>query len=139
MILSVKVLYTQISISCPMYKIPKDGKVILAIRNVLARYRNINSQRRFKELVERELNQGREEYRVSGTRIRKLAIISGIAHIEVHTRGNGGEKTDSTCPVCGSELKQSKNMTVYGDEVTWIHSAEARRWRGCLRVPEQGN
>ncbi len=101
-----------------MYKIPKDGKVILAIRNVLARYRNINSQRRFKELVERELNQGKEEYRVGGTRIRKLAIVSGIAHIEVHTRGNGGKKTGSTCPVCGAKLKQSKNMTVYGETVT---------------------
>jgi len=101
-----------------VYKIPKDGGVILAIRNVLARYRNVNSQRKFKELVEHELNQGKEVYHVSGERIRRLAIASGIAHIEVHTRGDGAKTGSTTCPVCGTELKKSENMTVYGDTVT---------------------
>ena len=70
------------------------------------------------ELVEHELNQGDEKYHVSGPRIRKLAIISGIANVEVHTRGNGKKWKGTKCPVCGSKLKESKNMTVYGDTVT---------------------
>jgi hypothetical protein len=101
-----------------MYKIPKDGEVVLAIRNVLVRYRSVDSQTRLKELVENELNQGDEEFRVSGPRIRKLAIISGIANVEVHTKGNGSKWDGANCPVCGSKLKESKNMTVYGDTVT---------------------
>lgn len=101
-----------------MYRIPKNGEVVLAIRNVLVRYRSVESQRRLKELVENELNQGVEEYRVGGPRIRKLAIVSGIADVEVHTRGNGRKWKGKKCPVCGSQLKESKNMTVYGDTVT---------------------
>ena len=101
-----------------MYKIPKDGDVILAIRNVLARYRVIDSQRKLKELVEHEMNQGDDKFQASGPRIRKLAIISGIARVEVHTRGNGEKHAGANCPVCGSKLKESKNMTVYGDTVT---------------------
>lgn len=101
-----------------MYKIPRNGDIVLAIRNVLVRYRTVESQRRLKELVEDELNEGDEKYRVSGPRIRKLAIISGMANVEVHTRGNGKKWSGSSCPVCGSELKESKNMTVYGDTVT---------------------
>ena len=101
-----------------MYKIPKDGDVIIAIRNVLARFRVIDSQRRFKELVEQELEQGDVVYHVSGTRLRRLALISGIANIEVHTRGDGGEMVGTTCPVCDTELKESRNMTVYGDTIT---------------------
>jgi hypothetical protein len=101
-----------------MYRIPKDGDVILAIRNVLARFRVVDSQRKLKELVEHELNQGKEELRASGPRIRKLAIVSGIAHVEVHTRGNGEKRSSSTCPVCDTKLKESKNMTVYGDTIT---------------------
>lgn len=101
-----------------MYRIPKNGEVVLAIRNVLVRYRSVESQRRLKELVENELNQGDEEYRVSGPRIRKLAIVSGIADVEVHTRGNGKKWKGTKCPVCGTKLTESKNMTVYGDTVT---------------------
>jgi hypothetical protein len=104
-----------------MYKIPKDGDVILAIRNVLARYRVVDSQRKLKELVEHELNQGRDEFHASGPRIRRLAIVSGISHVEVHTRGDGKEMLGSSCPVCGSKLKESKNMTVYGDTITLGH------------------
>jgi hypothetical protein len=101
-----------------MYRIPKDGDVVIAIRNVLARYRTVESQRRLKELVENELNQGDGEFRASGPRIRKLAIISGIADVEVHTRGIGKKWEGTTCPVCGSRLNESRNMTVYGDTVT---------------------
>jgi hypothetical protein len=101
-----------------MYRIPKDGDVIIAIRNVLARYRMVDSLRKFKDMVEREMSQVGEDYRVSGERLRRLAIVSGVAKIEVHTRGNGKKVTGTDCPVCGSSLKESRNMTVYGNEVT---------------------
>jgi hypothetical protein len=101
-----------------MYKIPKDGDVIIAIRNVLARYRTVDSLRKFKEMVEDELGQAGEDFRVGGDRLIRLALVSGVARIEVHTRGDGGGVAGTECPVCGSELKESRNMTVYGGEVT---------------------
>jgi len=123
-----------------MYRIPKDGDVVLAIRNVLARYKNVHSQRRLKEMVEEELNFGSENFRVSEPRIRRLAIVSGVADIKVHTRATGQNISISKCPVCSSKLKASRNMTVYGKTVTLGYKCpECDYWteKGDLRMPSR--
>ena len=123
-----------------MYRIPKDGDVVLAIRNVLARYKHVHSQRELKERVEAELNFGSGNYRVGEDRLRRLAIISGVAIIRVHTRATGEDVKLSNCPVCGTKLKASKNMTVYGKTVTLGHKCpECDYWteKGDLRMPSR--
>ena len=128
------------AISFIMYKIPKDGDVVLAIRNVLARYKTIHSQRELKVRVEQELNFGSENFRVGEDRLRKLAIISGIADIKVHTRSTGRKMKVSKCPVCGSGLKASRNMTVYGKTVTVGYKCpECGYWteKDDLRMPSR--
>ncbi len=101
-----------------MYSIPKDGDIVLAIRNVLARYKAVRSQRELRELIEQELNFGGGDFRVSDARARKLAVISGVARLKVHTKSTGKPGTIKVCPVCGEDLNASRNMTVYGDRIT---------------------
>ena len=123
-----------------MYSIPKDGDVVLAIRNVLARYKTIHSLRELKERVEQELNFGTGNNRVGEDRIRRLAIISGMAIVKVHTKSTGQDISISKCPVCASNLKASRNMTVYGKTVTIGYKCpECNYWteKGDLRVPSR--
>jgi uncharacterized Zn-binding protein involved in type VI secretion len=117
-----------------MYKIPKDGDVVLAIRNVLARYNTVHSQRELRERVEQELNFGSGEFHVSGTRVRRLAVISGIARIKVHTRATGKKGAIVNCPVCRTKLKASRNMTIYGKTVTLGHKCQT-----CGYMTEKDN
>jgi len=101
-----------------MYSVPKDGEIVLAIRNVLARYKVIRSQRDLRDKVEQELNFGGGNFHVSGTRVRRLAVISGVALLKVSTRATGKPGRINGCPVCGEKLKASRNMTVYGNTIT---------------------
>ncbi len=118
-----------------MYRIPKSDQVIIAIRDVMARYKVVNSQKKLKELVERELNQNNENFKVGGTRMRLLAINTGIAQVEVHCKETEQEKEPlSNCPVCGSKLKKSKNQTVFGGTVTLGHTCPTcTYWTGMKR------
>ena len=118
-----------------MYRIPKSDQVIVAIRDVIARYKVVNSQKKLKELVERELNQNNENYKVGGTRMRLLAINTGIAQVEVHCKETEQEKEPlANCPVCRSKLKKSKNQTVFGGTVTLGHTCPTcTYWTGMKR------
>lgn len=104
-----------------MYSIPKDGDIVLAIRNVLARYKVIKSQRELRERVEQELNFGGGDFHAGEERVRRLAVISGVARLKVLTRATGREGDVSECPVCGEALRPERNMTVYGSEITTGH------------------
>ena len=60
-----------------MYRIPKDDQVIIALRDVLAKYKTVHSQQKLKALVEKELNSDVDDnYRVGEVRMRHLAINS---------------------------------------------------------------
>lgn len=120
-----------------MRKIPKNDQVILAVRNVLARYKVVNSQKKLKELVEKELNSGGENYRVGERRLRMLAIHSGMAHIDVYGKEIEEKAHRKACPVCGSRLKYSKNKTVFGGTVTLGYTCpKCTYWTGIKnRVP----
>jgi hypothetical protein len=123
-----------------MYSIPKDGDIVLAIRNVLARYKVIRSQRELRERVERELNFGGGNFHAGGTRIRMLAVISGVATLKVHTKTDGKAGRMDSCPVCRGELKASRNMTVYGKTVTvGYRCAKCEYWTGAddIRRPSR--
>lgn len=101
-----------------MYKVPKDGDIVLAISNVLARYKVIRSQRELRQKLEQELNFGGGSFHVSGIRARRLAVISGIAKLKVFTRATGKKGVIDNCPVCGEDLKASRNMTLFGNPIT---------------------
>jgi hypothetical protein len=100
------------------YHIPSDEQIKTALNNVLKKFRTVHSQIRLKELVTKELNTKKEKIGVTGSRLRKIAINSDFVKLEIHSREGDPKKIMTKCPVCGSNLKRVKNLTIWGGEVT---------------------
>ena len=65
------------------YSIPSDEKVIDAIFYVMYRHPQVRSQREMVELVSNELNRSGGNYRISGQRIRRLAIKNDMLVLSI--------------------------------------------------------
>ena len=121
------------------YLIPTDEQINTALKNVLKKYRTINSQHKFKQLVTKELATKKEKYAVSGTRLRHIAINSDFVKLEIHSREGDPKKTMNKCPVCRGGLKRVKNKTIWGGEVTIEFSCnKCGYWTGKKkRIPKR--
>src|SRR5947208_16315922 len=112
----------------PSYRIPNDTRVRDSLVRVFSTRPVVESQRRLKALVEKDLK-GDERYRVGEPRLRVLAIESGLVDLEIHTRDTAEMRSLVTCPVCGYRLTTARNMTVFGGPVTLRHpSARCNYW-----------
>jgi len=100
------------------YHIPSDEEIKKAATEILKKYRTVFSQCRFKELVEQELKTKKDEFHVSGSRLRNLVLKNGLARIEINSREGNPDKILNSCPVCNNSLKRVKNLTIWGGEVT---------------------
>lgn len=118
------------------YRIPKVDVVRDAISRVLTTRHQVTSQRQLKRLVERDLR-GDEMYRIGPRRLRLAAIDSGFVDLEIHTRETVERRSQVKCPVCGSRLRKTRNMTVFGGTVTLGYRCDrCRYWTGLRkRVP----
>jgi hypothetical protein len=101
-----------------MYRIPPDDVVLLAMQDVLAKHKSVDSQHLFKRLVERAMSHGDEAFHVGERRLRILALSSGTARLDIRYREMPGKKAITLCPVCGERLQRSRNQTVFGGTVT---------------------
>lgn len=122
---------------CEMvYRIPGDDLLMDAMVNVLLRNKSISSQREFAALVAWELNrnsaEGEDGYRVSGDRIRRLALRKKLVDLDIGYRDSTDGMPDA-CPVCGRDLGEITNSTLDGGTVVIIkkcgdcgYSASAR-------------
>ena len=119
------------------YHIPSDEKVRKAVTKVLKKYRTVSSQYRLKELVEQELKTEKNEFHVSGSRLRNLVLKSGLVRIEIHSREGDPDKVLNRCPVCNNSLKRVKNRTIFGGEVTIeLRCSNCGYWTGKRkRIP----
>jgi len=100
------------------YKVPSDEDVIQALRKLLYELGIINSQKKFKNLVDLELSKIDPAYKVSQLRLRSLALSSNSIHLEIHYRESDDKSMISKCPVCYSKLRRLKNKTIYDGTVT---------------------
>ena len=100
------------------YHIPSDDKIKAALENVLKKFRTVQSQHKLTKLVKKELNTKKENFGVSGSRLRNIAINSDFVKLEIHSREGDPKKLMTKCPVCRSTLKRVKNLTIWGGEVT---------------------
>ena len=100
------------------YHIPSDERVIKAVIKVLKKYRTVSSQKRFKDLVEKELKTKKMDYHISGSRLRNIILKNNLVNIEIHSREGDPHKILNKCPVCNKSLKRVKNLTIWGGEVT---------------------
>jgi len=117
----------------PAYRIPNDERVRESLRRVFSTRQVVDSQRKLKGLVERDLK-GQERYKVGGPRLRLLAIDSGLVDLEILCRDTDEMRSLVKCPVCGARLKKVRNMTVFGGTVTLGYRCErCRYWTGLKR------
>ncbi len=98
------------------YSIPSDEKVIDAIFYVMYRHPQVRSQREMVDLVTAELNRSGGDYRISGRRIRRLAIKNDMLVLSISYNGSEGELPTS-CPVCGGNLVSVMNSTLDGGTI----------------------
>ena len=97
---------------------PSDKDVETALKKVFKKTHTVNSQIKLKKLVDKELITKKNKIGVSASRLRNLAINSGFIKLEIHSREGNPKKIMTKCPVCGSSLKNVKNLTIWGGKVT---------------------
>src|SRR5947208_13798734 len=98
----------------PSYRIPNDTRVRDSLVRVFSTRPVVESQRRLKALVEKDLKED-ERYRVGEPRLRVLAIESGLVALEIHTRATAEIGPLIQCPACGNRLKKQRDMTVFDE------------------------
>ena len=117
----------------PAYRIPKDEHVLSALRRATAVKPTVDSQRKLKRLVEKELKAA-EVFKVGEERLRRIAIDSKLFDLRILTRETGKRKSSVNCPVCASRLRRLRNMTVFGGTVTLGYKCETcGYWTGLRR------
>ena len=95
-----------------------DEEVEDAVSKVLARHRKVHTLQRLHELVRDELQGADRSFTVSRGRLRRLVLSRELCKVEMQTRDDPEEEFPGDCPVCGSPMKNVKNETLYGWEVT---------------------
>jgi NDP-sugar pyrophosphorylase family protein len=99
------------------FKIPDEEVVSLAIRSVMNRTSQIETQKEFLRLVRKELSKIDGEYRVSGERIRKIGIENGIVKITIEYRESDIKDLPHICPVCRNAMTSVMNRSLEGEYV----------------------
>src|SRR2546422_10289664 len=97
----------------PSYRIPNDVRVRDSLVHVFSTRPVVESQRRLKALVEKDLK-GEEKYRVGEPRLRVLAIESGLVDLDIHCRDKTDSRSVVRWPVFGNRLNNELNMTSIG-------------------------
>ena len=99
------------------HKIPDEETISSAIKAVMKRTPQIETQTEFLRLVRKELSKVDEEYRVSGERIRRIGLEKGLVKISIEYRSTDIEDLPHTCPVCRNAMTSQMNRTLEGDFV----------------------
>ncbi len=98
-----------------MYKIPKNEEIADAIRRVLKRNKEVNSQVLFHKLVLKELKRKSPYYTASSERIKKTAALEGV---KIFVEKRKSPKEAKTCFICGGALETLKTKNLLGEEVS---------------------
>ncbi len=100
-----------------------------AISYVLSRYGTVRSQRGLARLVMKVLRNSDRNYRLSGARVRHIALKRGVAQVTVETREAESTELDIHCPVCGTLMHEIRNRTLDGKTVVIGYSCPACSYR----------
>ena len=119
------------------YHIASDEQIQSALNKIFKEHHLIQTQKKLKKLVLKNINTKKEKFGVTEARIRKLALKNKLVKIEIHSREGSPKKSMNKCPVCGSSLKKVKNKTIWGGEVTIEFSCPfCKYWTGKKkRIP----
>ncbi|MEE9474101.1 MAG: hypothetical protein V3V36_00350 [Candidatus Hydrothermarchaeaceae archaeon] len=98
-----------------MYKIPKNEEIADAIRRVLKRNKEVNSQVLFHKLVLKELKRKSPYYTASSERIKKTAALEGV---KIFVEKRKSSKEAKTCFICGGALETLRVKNLLGEEAS---------------------
>jgi anaerobic ribonucleoside-triphosphate reductase len=116
------------------YRRPSDTEIVDAIKEALRRRGIVNSQRKMRELVLKELRRHDPDYSVSEVRVRKLAIRDGLATVITRGRSSTERTVANSCPVCNGKMKRTKNLTLDGGTVNMGYKClKCGYWTGLRR------
>lgn len=99
------------------YRVPSAEVLAVAIADVLREHGTISSQRLFAHFVREKLRCIDRNYGITEERVRRTAVQSGMARMEVETRDTGIKVKGGRCPVCNARLRKVRNRTIYGGSV----------------------
>lgn len=77
----------------------------------------MDTEGRLLALVLRELRRREPAARLSGPRLRRLVLRSGLVNVSFRVRLDGPPPSLERCPVCGADLKRTANRTLSGTSV----------------------
>lgn len=122
--------------SPPQRKRAKDEELLAVVLKVILQENTVSSQRRLAELVNARLR--KRGTRVTGARVRQLAVRSGLIGVHIRVRLNGETPPMERCPVCTAKLKRTGNRTLTGGTAkTGYKCPRCPWWTGRdLRVPQ---
>ena len=100
------------------YNIPSRNLIENALNEISKKYNTVDSQKKLKELVEKEININEEFYHISEPRLRNIAIESNLIKLEIHSREGDPKKLLNRCPICKNHLNRVRNQTIWGGKVT---------------------
>ncbi len=96
-------------------KISDEATISAAVRRVMQRKTRVETQKELAELVLAELRKADPDVHVSAVRIRRIAVTSGAARLEIDYRESGRNSLPDICPVCGSGMSSVMNNTLDGE------------------------
>jgi len=119
------------------YKIPPEKEVYKVMEKLLSESLVIHSQTKMQTLLIDQLTKSNPNYHLSGTRMRRIAARAKNVVLEIRCRTAKQNFKGSICPVCGAEMKATKNKTLYNwDVVVGAKCRTCGYWTGTQkRVP----
>ncbi len=120
------------------YEIPEEEEVKRIILKILHMRGVVESQAELHREVMKHLERKNKNYRLSGRRMRIIALNSGHVGIEIRYRLTDKEvESFEICPVCGSKMVKISNSTLDGSRVIiGFRCTGCPYWTGKrLRVP----
>lgn len=118
--------------------VPTDGEIAEAVSEIMSRHRRIETQRELHTLVLDSLSQIREDVHVTAPRVRRVAVSSGAAAVELTYRDTGGMLPD-ICPVCKGGMKPINAVTLDGERVEIVRNCSVCSYSvsGRFRLPSR--
>jgi hypothetical protein len=129
-----KIFYQEDDILRMSYRIPPEDVLDQAIKDVLEENQVVNSQGKMADKVSKRLMALDPDYAVTGERVRKEAILNGLAKVEIHARESTVRSRAGPCPVCSSKMSRIKNRTIFDGTVTSGYKCtRCSYWTGVKR------
>ena len=98
-------------------RIPTDAEVEDAVRIVIRRRRRVESQRELHQLVSAELSRDGEKVHLTAARVRRIAVSTGAASVEIDYRESEKLGLPDICPVCRGGMSPVYSINLDGVNV----------------------